>query len=344
MRAVTFAKPGAVEVTDKPVPELAPDEVLVKIGGAGLCHSDLHILHMPADSPLIGRTLGHESAGWVERLGEQVTGFAVGDAVLVSLIWGCGQCAQCLAGRDNLCEATGDRTRMPKSPGIGPEGGMAEFIAVKARLLDPIGSLNPVDAAPLADAALTPMHAINSVRHRLTSDATVVTIGLGGLGHLGLQILAATTGARIIALDTDEAKLAAAPGHGADIALKSDGEAAAKILELTGGLGADVVLDFVGVQPTVDLATAVIASGGSLRFVGLGGGSFPYVAGTGSLPWGVNVERSFGGTRSEQREVIALAQAGKIAADIVRYPLEDAPRAFADLEAGRVPGRAVLIP
>lgn len=346
MRAVTYVKNNTVELWDKPVPEIAPDEVLLKVGGAGVCHSDIAIIGLGDSNPLIGGTLGHEVAGTVEQIGANVTGWQVGARALVALILSCGHCRECLAGRDNQCEVVAPRGSLaPLSPGIGSPGGMADYIAVNARHLDPIGDLDPVAAAPLADAALTPMHAINTVRDRMTSDATVVTIGLGGLGHMALQILAATTGARIIALDTDPEKLAFAETHGADLALPSDGDAAARILAETGGIGADVVFDFVGVQPTVDLAVAVVRGGGAIRFVGLGGGSFPYSAGSGSgLPWGVNIERAYGGTRADMRQAVALAQAGKIAVEVVRYSLDDAVQAFDDLHHGKIAGRAVLVP
>ncbi len=345
MRAVTYVKNDTVEVREKPVPEIAADEILLKVGGAGLCHSDITIIGMGDDNPLIGSTLGHEVAGTVEQLGADVAGWNVGERGLVALILSCGQCRECLAGRDNQCEVVYPRGAMaPLSPGIGSPGGMADYLVVKARHLDPIGELDPVAAAPLADAALTPMHAINTVRSRLSGDATVVTIGLGGLGHMALQILAATTGARIIALDTDPEKLAFAAAHGADLALPSDSAAAARILAETGGVGADVVFDFVGVQPTVDLATSVVRGGGAIRIVGLGGGSFTYTAGASPLPWGVNIERAYGGTRADMREVIALAAAGKIAVEVVRYDLDDAVQAFADLHEGRIAGRAVLVP
>ncbi len=345
MRAVTYVRNNTVELRDKPVPAIAADEVLLKVGGAGVCHSDIAIIAMGDDNPLIGSTLGHEVAGTVDKLGADVQGWQVGDRALVALILSCGQCGECLAGRDNQCETVSPRDSLaPLSPGIGVDGGMADYIAVKAHHLDPLGDLDVVDAAPLADAALTPMHAINSVRDRLTGDATAVVLGLGGLGHMGLQILLATTGSRIIGLDTDAEKLAFAESKGA-IAIPSDGEAAGEILELTNGIGADVVFDFVGVQPTVNTALSVVRNGGAIRFVGLGGGSFPYLAGTDpSLPWGVNIERAYGGTRSEMRQAIALARDGKIGVEVKRYSLGDAVAAFDDLHHGRVQGRAVLVP
>ncbi len=344
MRAVTYVKNDTVEIHEKPVPDIHPDEILLQVRGAGLCHSDITIINFGDDNPLIGSTLGHEVAGTVAKIGDDVQGWSEGDAALVSLILSCGQCRECLAGRDNNCEVAYPRDALaPLSPGIGTPGGMADFIAVKARHLDPLGDLDPVAAAPLADAALTPMHAINAVRDRLTGDATVVVLGLGGLGHMGLQILLATTGCRVIGLDTDEQKLRFAEEHGA-IAIPSDRDAAQKILDLTNGIGADVVFDFVGVQPTVTTAVSVVRGGGAIRFVGLGGGVFEYVAGNSALPWGVSIERAYGGTRSEMRQVIALAQAGKIGVEVQRYSLDDAVQAFDDLHHGRIQGRAVLVP
>lgn len=345
MRTVTVVKNNTVEVTDKPIPDILPNEVLLKVGGAGVCHSDIALIGMGDDSPLIGSTLGHEVAGTVAKVGADVRGWNEGDEAIVALILCCGECRECLAGRDNQCEVVYPRSAMaPLSPGIGSPGGMAEFIAVKSHHLLPLKGLDPVHAAPLADAALTPLHAINSVRDRMVGDATVVTIGLGGLGHMALQILNATTGARIIALDTDPEKLTFAESHGADLALPSDANAAERILNETGGLGADVVLDFVGVQPTVDLATAVVRGGGAIRFVGLGGGQFDYIASANELPWGVNIERAYGGTRAELRQVLALAQAGKISVEVTRYALDHAVQAFDDLHHGRIQGRAVLVP
>lgn len=193
---------------------------------------------------------------------------------------------------------------------------------------------------------MTPYHAIDGAKHRLTPGATAVAIGVGGLGHVGLQILKAVTGVRVIAVDTAEDKLAIARDHGADEVVVSDAKAADTILEMTDGYGADAVFDFAGVQPTVDLATQVIAPDGALRFVGLGGGSFPYIvdAAVNSIPWGVDVRRSYGGTRRDQRAVIELARAGKIQIETQKYSLEDGPKAFEDLEQGRVRGRAILVP
>jgi propanol-preferring alcohol dehydrogenase len=345
MRALQLVSPGKLELRDVPIPEIGPDEVLVKVAGAGLCHSDVHVLHTP-EWPVPNMTLGHETAGHVAALGADVAGFTEGEAVLVYLVWACGVCRPCIEGRDNVCVNAGGRAGMPPCPGLGPDGGMAEYIKVKARYLEPLGSLDAVTAGPLADAGLTPMHAINGARHRLTPGSTVAVIAVGGLGHMGLQILKATTGAKIIAIDASEQKLEIAREHGADETILSDGETAAKVLEMTNGYGADAVFDFVGVQPTVNLATQIIAPDGALRFVGLGGGSFTYAADslTAPLPWGVDVRRSYGGTRSDQRQVIELAKLGKISVETKLYSLDNGIQAFHDLEAGTVPGRAILVP
>ncbi|HEX7095659.1 MAG TPA: zinc-binding dehydrogenase, partial [Acidimicrobiales bacterium] len=221
----------------------------------------------------------------------------------------------------------------------------AEYIKAPARFLEPLGSLDPVTAAPLADAGLTPYHAIDGARHRLTPGATAVVIGVGGLGHLGLQILKATTPVRVVAVDSSEEKLAIASAHGADETVVSDANAASVILDMTNGYGADAVFDFVGIEPTVSLATQVVAPDGALRFVGLGGGSFVYGADASSaLPWGVDVRRSYAGTRKDQRAVIELAKAGKISVETQRYALDDGLKAFDDLAKGAVRGRAILVP
>ncbi len=345
MRAVTFYEKDKVELVEKPVPEIAGDEILLKIRGAGLCRSDFDIIAM-GEGPCSGYTLGHEGAGIVEKIGDEVEGWEVGEAAVVALVLSCGHCCECRRGRDNYCEFAYPRGRMaPRSPGIAFDGAMADYMAVKAYHLVHLGGIDPVDAAPLADAAVTPMHAINTVRHRLTADSYVAISGLGGLGHIGLQIVAATTGATIIALDTADEKIKFAAEHGADYAIKSDAQAADKILEITQGKGVDVYLDFVGVQPTVDLALKVIRNGGAIRFVGLGGGRFNYIAGNEKqFPWGVEIYQGYGGTMADLRQVVALAAQGKITVDTVHYPLDDVVQAFDDLREGKIAGRTVLVP
>lgn len=178
-------------------------------------------------------------------------------------------------------------------------------------------------------------------------DQTVILgpVGVDTARNVALQILKATTAARIIALDSNEEKLAVARAAGADLALPSHATARQRILDETDGYGADVVLDFVGAQPTIELATKVIAPEGILQFVGLGGGRFTFAADLDgeALPWGVTVQRAYGGTRVDLLQVITLVQQGKVHLDTVLYPLDEFQRAFDDLTAGKVTGRAILV-
>ena len=344
MRALQLTGPGQIEVRDVPVPEPGPTEVLVKVAGAGLCHSDVHVLHGAATRFPLPMTLGHETAGHVAARGDQVSSLAEGDPVLVYLVWACGQCRACVEGRDNTCERAG-RRGTPPCPGLGPDGGMAEYIKVDQRFCEPLGTIDPVTAGPLADAGLTSTHAVNGARHRLVPGATALVIGVGGLGHMGLQLLRETTAARLIVVDTNDDKLSWALDHGADVAVGAGDSAVPEILALTDGFGVSASFDFVGAQPTLDLAAAVIAPDGALRVVGIAGGSIPYgPAGSTVLPWGVDLRHSYGGTRTDQRQVIELAKAGKITVEATTYPLSDGVRAFEDLDAGKLMGRAILVP
>ncbi|GIG67412.1 NAD(P)-dependent alcohol dehydrogenase [Phytomonospora endophytica] len=343
MKAFQLQSPGVAELTDVDVPEPGPGEVLLKVSGAGVCHSDLHILHADAWAPL-PMTIGHEVCGHVASTGTGVTGWDDGDGALAYLCWGCGKCRTCASGYENYCEAFG-RGIVP-GPGLGYQGAMAEYLIVPARFLVPLGDLDPVDSAPLTDAGLTPYHAVNMAREALVAKANAVVIGVGGLGHMGVQILAATTGSRIIAVDLDEAKLAHATELGAAETVKSDEHAAARILDLTGGRGAEVVFDFVGAQPTLELAASVIAPHGRIVLVGLAEGSLDFRAGSppAALPWGAGIVKPYGGTRADLHDVIALASRGAISVTVERHPLSEVKTAFDRLQLGQVAGRAVLVP
>jgi propanol-preferring alcohol dehydrogenase len=344
MRALKLNGRGQIAVEQVDTPSPGPGEVLVKVAGAGLCHSDLHVVY-EADFPVKNLTLGHETAGTVAELGNGVAGFETGDPVLVYLVWACGTCRACVQGRDNACMKTVARTVPPPCPGLGPDGGMADYIKVPARFLEPLGDLDPKESGPLADAGLTPMHAINGARHRLTPGSTAVVIGAGGLGHVGIQILKATCAARVIAVDISEEKLKLAQECGADELVHADAGALAQVRALVDGYGADAVFDFVGTQPTVELAADMVAPDGALRIVGVAGGGFSYPGPTGAgLPFGVDLRHSYGGTRQDQRMVIDLARAGLVRPRVSYYPLDEGTAAFADLRAGRVAGRAVLVP
>lgn len=361
MKAVQLLAPNRVEVREVPVPEPGAGQVLLKVAAAGMCGSDLHIIHGPPAlfDPHKGGfplplTLGHETTGHVLALGPGTkeiaddAGIGLGAAVMVYGIWGCGVCRACEQGHANACSYWATRASVPRGPGLGYAGGMAEYMVAPIQQLFPLGDLDPVAAAPLTDAGATPCHAINTVRDALRPDATVVVIGVGGLGHMALQILRATTSARVIAIDSDPERLGAATSYGADLALPSDSTAVASIRALTRGLGADVVLDFVGVTATLSLGSEAVRRYGRLVVVGLGGGELTLRASSparGGVPgWGVTLSRPYGATRSDLREVISLAQAGRLHATIERHRLDTATQVFDRLAQGHVQGRAVLVP
>ncbi|HEX7291523.1 MAG TPA: alcohol dehydrogenase catalytic domain-containing protein [Conexibacter sp.] len=261
---------------DVPTPEPRAGEVLLKVAGAGACHSDLHLMEWPAgqlpfDPPF---TLGHENAGWIEQVGDGVDGLAVGEPVLVYGPWGCGRCAACRRSSENYCERAAEIGVM--GGGLGRDGGMAEYMLVpSARLLLPLGDLDPREAAPLSDAALTPYHAIKRSLHKLVPGSSAVVIGAGGLGHMAIQLLAALAPAQVVAVDRDPDKLALAQQVGASATVEAGDDAAAQVREATHGRGGELVLDLVGSDDTLALAAAVGRSEGDLALVGLGGGTFP---------------------------------------------------------------------
>jgi propanol-preferring alcohol dehydrogenase len=221
---------------------------------------------------------------------------------------------------------------------------MAEYVTVPARQLIPIGDLDVVQAAPLTDAGLTPYHAIALTRRSLRPSSTCVVIGVGGLGHMAVQILAATTATRIIAVDVRTEALDLARQFGAHQSIPSNADTARAIRDLVGPPpgGADVVLDFVGAPATIEIARTVVTTGGDVAIVGLAGGSM--TVGFGTVPFETRVVVPFWGTRAELAEVIALARAGRIRAHVDRFALADVTTVYEQLRAGRLQGRAVVIP
>ncbi|MFJ8546140.1 NAD(P)-dependent alcohol dehydrogenase [Streptomyces sp. NPDC093586] len=344
MKALQYRTIGAPpEVVTVPDPEPGPGQVLLKVTAAGVCHSDIAVMGRPAEGfpyelPL---TLGHEGVGTVAALGAGVTGLVEGDAVAVYGPWGCGTCAKCAEGKENYCPRAGELGIHP--PGLGRPGSMAEYLLVDdPRHLIPLNGLDPVAAVPLTDAGLTPYHAIKRSLPKLVPGSTAVVIGAGGLGHVAVQLLRALTSARVVALDVSEDKLRLAREVGAHEAVLSDAKAVDAVREMTGGLGAEAVFDFVGVAPTVRTAGAVAAVEGDVTLVGIGGGSLP--VGFGLLPFEVSVNAPYWGSRSELIEVLNLARSGAVSVHTETYSLDDAPLAYERLHSGRVAGRAVILP
>jgi propanol-preferring alcohol dehydrogenase len=344
MKALRLTRWGSpAELVETPVPTAGPGQILIKVAGAGACHSDLHLMDWPEGQLpwKLPFTLGHENAGWVEQIGAGVTGFAKGDAVLVYGAWGCGRCRPCRLGRENYCERAAEL--VVSGGGLGLDGGMADYMLVPStRFLVPLGDLDPVRAAPLADAALTPYHAIASARDRLVPGATAVVIGAGGLGQMAVQLLKATTGARVIALDTDERKLEAASALGADLVVRSDPAASDSVRAATRGIGADVVLDMVGSDATLALGAKLLRSEGLLVIIGLANGTLPVTFF--ALPYGARVATSYWGTAPELIEIVELARAGRIRLEVETFPLTRASEAYARLRRGEIKGRAVIVP
>jgi propanol-preferring alcohol dehydrogenase len=307
------------QLVDLPEPEPGPGQVVIKVGGAGACHSDLHVMRefaegmAPWGPPFV---LGHEGAGWVHRLGSGVKGLEQGDPVAVYGLLGCGQCKPCAAGAENLCV---HGMEGPPGIGFGVDGAMAEYLLIAdPRRLVPIGDLDPVDVAPLTDAGLTPYRVIKRVQPKLTPGSHAVVIGAGGLGHLAIQILSAAA------------------------TVRASVDAAAAVIDATGGARADVVLDFVGSAPTIALGAAVAKAGMDLVVVGAAAGNFTW--NFYALPYEVNLTTSFWGSLPELYEVIALARQGRIKAHVQRFGLDEALHAYELMEQGQLSGRAVIVP
>jgi propanol-preferring alcohol dehydrogenase len=344
MRALSLVAPGRPELVRRPRPVPGAGEVLLRVTAAGVCQTDLHICAATDSRTPNGTILGHEVAGTIEEVGPGVSD-VVGAACVVHPCRSCGNCIACLAGRQNYCRQTGDRLRPPPTTGVDVDGGMAEFVSVPASTLMPIGDLDPAIACVLPDAGLTAYSAVRSCSALLVPGATALVIGVGGLGSLAARYLRTTSAARIIITDVSDRALAAS-ANVADVALRSDdSNCAAEILDRSHG-GVEVVLDFVGVDETMNLAASVVRRDGAIRVVGLNGGILPFAARSAGnpLPRGVTLSCPYSGSYGELREVIALAASGQVVPAVTRFPLDQALDAMAALKRGDIVGRAVLIP
>ncbi len=339
-----YQKPLVVENVPRPEKPRG-DGVLVKVGGAGLCHSDLHIIGgewthaIPLSLPKIP---GHEIAGWVEEVGDSVPKgmFERGDTVAVFGGWGCGVCTVCKRGDEQMCPAA-------RWPGLSNyDGGYAQYVFVPSYrfLVKAKGKIAPAELAPLTDAGLTPYRAIRRFRHMLLPGTAVAVVGIGGLGSYGIQyarLLAPHS--KVIAVDRNDKKLELARRFGADSAVKLSGNTFAEVMEATGGRGVDVVLDTVGAENTIEASVRMLAKSGVLAVVGLFGTQIKVPL----LPAVINeyqVTGSLWGNYNELCEVIELAAQGKIKHTLSSFALPDINRAIGMLRAGQITGRAVIRP
>ncbi len=331
------------QLVDIDIPEPGPDQVVVKVAGNGLCHSDLIMTTMPAAiGEAIGWqmpfTLGHEIGGWVHSVGEGVSGVSVGDAVACMSPTSCGTCDECVRGYDNCCDF-GIAGR-----GYGRDGGLAEYVMVRSvRELIPLRTLDPTVAGVLTDAGATSYHAVRRVLPKLGPGTTVVVIGAGGLGSFAVQYLRVLSAARVLVIDNNPARREYALELGAHEALAGVDETTARALrKAVGERGAHAVLDFVGIDSTIALGIGATRPTGAFGLVGAGGGTLRTDWSNG-LPRGGEVFTFQGPTIADTREAIALAEAGLIRVDVDRFGLDEIDRAYEALDSGALRGRAVIV-
>jgi len=340
-RLTGFGQPAALQ--EVPVPVTAAGQVLVRVAGNGLCHSDVGMMD-PRASALpfnwqLPFTLGHEIAGWVEETGAGVAGFSRGQPVILVATHSDGTCSYCAAGLDNNCEAAGT------GRGYGRDGGLAPFVLLEsARPLIRLASLDPRSAGPLADAGATSMHAVRRVAPRLGAGSVAVVIGAGGLGSFAVQLLRELTPARVIAVDVSAARLDYVRRLGAHETVTGvSAGTAADLRALTANRGAEVVLDFVGIDATIEAGLAALRRMGSYGLIGAGMGrlNHPWFH---LLPKDGEVFNFTGSTIADLTDVVTLAEAGRLVNDTERFTFAEVPQAYARLDAGTLVGRAVVDP
>src|SRR5215510_4711220 len=335
-----FNGPQFLKLEDVPEPKLQDaDDVIVRIGGAGLCRTDLHIIEGIWQNK-VGTQLpyipGHENAGSVEDVGPEVRHFKRGDAVIVHPLITDGACAACRRGNDMHCENG-------SFPGIARDGGFAQYLQGKERNLVRLpDTVTPKQVAPHADAGLTAYHAANKAAKILQPGDVAVLIGFGGLGHIAYQVLAAKCAAQIIVVDRSKLALSLAEELGAKHLVTAGDNAVRDVLQITRGKGAEAVLDFVGEGGSIEQGLAMTRNAGSYYVIGYGGTiQIPAIDVIFSEK---NIIGNLVGTFADLTELMILAGEGKVRLATAFYPLEEINQAITDLHHGRIKGRAVLIP
>jgi NAD+-dependent secondary alcohol dehydrogenase Adh1 len=333
-----YHDPLTVENVDEPK-ITDPHDVIVRMGGAGLCRTDLHIQEgqwAEKSGVELPYTLGHENAGWVHEVGSAVTNVAVGDTVIMHPLVTCGLCRACRAGDDVHCENN-------TFPGISVDGGFADLLKTSARSvikLDP--SLEPKDIAALADAGLTAIHAVKKAADILHPGTRAVVIGAGGLGHIGIQCLKAMTPAEIIVVDPSEKARALAGEIGADTTVAADGKQVDTVLEMTDGKGAEAIIDFVGEKGAIEDGVAMLQNAGSYYVIGYGENiNVPTID---IISREISFIGNLVGTYIDLQDLMTLTAQGKVTLHTSTYPLDAINDAMADLDQGRLQGRGILVP
>jgi NAD+-dependent secondary alcohol dehydrogenase Adh1 len=328
-----------LELVDHPTPEITrPDEVLVKVGGAGVCATDLHAIEglMEPAGVTLPRVLGHENAGWVEAVGDLVTTVSPGDPVILYPPYSCGLCVPCRRGDDMHC-VNHDFT------GLSLDGGFADFVLVRERSVIKLpNGLAPDEVAPHADAGLTAYHAVRRMAHLMRPGTTTVVTGIGGVGHIAVQLARELGSSRVIAIDTEDERLALARELGAEEAVSGGGGAAAAVRDLTEGRGADVVLDFVGTDATHAGSMEMLARAGTYSVIGYGG-NLPLTS-MALVVEEKSVVANLVGSWIDLYELIQLHAAGRVTLRVETHPLDAINDVLDKLREGGILGRAVLVP
>lgn len=346
-RIVRVKEPLEIQTLETPKPR--GSQVLIKVQSAGVCHSDIHLWEGGYDGPAgsfmkttdrgvkYPLTPGHEVAGIIDSMGEEVEGFAKDEKVLVFPWIGEGLCPACRIGEENLCDK-------PRSLGVYHDGGYAEYLLIPSyKYLIKLGDMDTNTSATLSCAALTAYGAVKNTHLRPADN--VVIVGAGGLGLMAIQLAKAVTGARIISMDIDDEKLKVAKQNGADFTINSKNQDVVKsIMEFTDNLGVDAIIDFVNATKTVETDMQILRRRARVVLVGLFGGSLQL--NLVSMPTrAYKIIGSYTGSLTDMIELVSLAKRGIIKPVVTnRFKLDQATEALTMLKEGKIVGRGIINP
>lgn len=337
-RVNAYKQPLSYE--DVPKPDITePTDVIVKVGGAGVCRTDLNLINgvwaETLQTPL-PFTIGHENAGWVHKIGPSVTSFKVGDPVIVHPVKSCGKCLSCRSGEDMHCENL-------VFPGLTTDGGYAEYLKTAERSLIKLeNGVQPQDVAPLADAGITAYRAVKKAAPFAKPGTKVLMIGMGGLGHIAVQLMREFGNADIIALDKNRERLDMALEYGADEAVEAKEGFISEVLALSENEGVETIIDLVGQTQMHADSMKMLKKGGSYFVIGYGGEL--RVPSLDIVNNEYNIIGNLVGNYTEFYELMKLHAKGKVQLHSTTYPMKDANKVLQLLDDGKINGRAVLVP